>query len=377
MFGLTKSKDKAEVAVATEAHSGGVMSTLVDSIPTAPQDGEIVSGVVSAIGRAKVYIDVAPFGTGIIYGREYMNARDILRKVHPGDAIDAKVVTTDNEDGYIELSLKEARQALIWADAESAVKNATVLSLEVKEANKGGLIIDWQGIQGFLPASQLSAENYPRVSDGDKDKILTALNELVGQHLSLVMITADPKEHKLIFSEKGLQEKEEKEEKVNKYDVGNIVKGEVTGAVDFGVFVKLEPGLEGLVHISELDWGLVEDTKALYKVGDVVDVKVIEVKDDKISLSIKQLKENPWVTASKKYEKGQTVDGVVIKYNKHGALASIEEGVAGLVHVSEFETEEKLKAALSLGSVYKFKISLFEPNEQKMTLSYKDANEAK
>jgi small subunit ribosomal protein S1 len=380
MFGLTKSKDKAEAAETAEAESSatgtGVMSTLIDSIPAAPQDGEIVSGVVSAIGRAKVYIDVAPFGTGIIYGREYMNARDILRKVHPGDAIDAKVVTTNNEDGYIELSLKEARQALIWSDAESAVKNATVLSLEVKEANKGGLIIDWQGIQGFLPASQLSAENYPRVSDGDKDKILVALNELVGKHLSLVMITADPKEHKLIFSEKGLQEKEEKEEKVNKYDVGNVVKGEVTGAVDFGVFVKLEPGLEGLVHISELDWGLVEDTKALYKVGDVVDVKVIDVKDDKISLSIKQLRANPWVTASKKYEKGQTVDGVVIKYNKHGALASIEEGVAGLVHVSEFETEEKLKAALSLGGVYKFKISLFEPAEQKMTLSYKEANEA-
>ena len=377
MFGLTKSKDKAEAAETAEAESSatgtGVMSTLIDSIPAAPQDGEIVSGVVSAIGRAKVYIDVAPFGTGIIYGREYMNARDILRKVHPGDAIDAKVVTTNNEDGYIELSLKEARQALIWSDAESAVKNATVLSLEVKEANKGGLIIDWQGIQGFLPASQLSAENYPRVSDGDKDKILVALNELVGKHLSLVMITADPKEHKLIFSEKGLQEKEEK---VNKYDVGNVVKGEVTGAVDFGVFVKLEPGLEGLVHISELDWGLVEDTKALYKVGDVVDVKVIDVKDDKISLSIKQLRANPWVTASKKYEKGQTVDGVVIKYNKHGALASIEEGVAGLVHVSEFETEEKLKAALSLGGVYKFKISLFEPAEQKMTLSYKEANEA-
>jgi small subunit ribosomal protein S1 len=188
------------------------------------------------------------------------------------------------------------------------------------------------------------------------------------------MITADPKEHKLIFSEKGLEEKQEKEEKVNKYEVGNVVEGEVTGAVDFGVFVKLEPGLEGLVHISELDWGLVEDTKALYKVGDKVNVKVIEVKDDKISLSIKQLRENPWVEAGRKYSKDQTVDAVVIKYNKHGALASIEEGVAGLVHVSEFESEEELKNTLSLGNVYKFKITLFEPNEQKMTLSYKEAH---
>ena len=356
--------------------TNGVMQQFLADAPEPLVEGQIVEGVVSAVGRARVYIDVAPFGTGLIFGREYMNARDILRKVSPGDTIASKVVMTENEDGYIELSLKEARQALIWADAEEAVKKGTVMSLEVKEANKGGLIIDWQGIHGFLPASQLSAENYPRVTDGDKDKILTALNELIGKHLSVVMITADQKEHKLIFSEKSLQEKEEKGEKVNKYEVGSVVTGEVTGAVDFGVFVKLEPGLEGLVHISEIDWGLVEDTKTLFKVGDPVAVKIIEVKDDKISLSIKQLKENPWVTASKKYKKDDVVDAVVIKYNKHGALASIEEGVAGLVHVSEFETEEKLKAALSLGSVYKFKITLFEPNDQKMTLSIKEVDAA-
>jgi small subunit ribosomal protein S1 len=352
----------------------GVMHSLINNVPNTPKEGQLIEGVVSAIGRARVYVDLPPFGTGLIFGREYMNARDVLRKVSIGDTIAAKVVTPENSDGYIELSLKEARQALIWADAEEAVKRGTVMSLEVKEANKGGLIIDWQGIQGFLPASQLSTDNYPRVSDGDKDKILSALNSLIGKHLSVVMITADQKEHKLIFSEKGLQEKEEKEEKVGKYEVGDVLTGEVTGAVDFGIFVKVEQGLEGLVHISELDWGLVEDTRSLYKVGDKVKVKVIEVKDDKISLSIKQLKENPWSEASRKYKKDQIVDAVVIKYNKYGALASIEEGVAGLVHVSEFENEVALKSALSLGGVYKFKISLFEPNEQRMTLSFKEAN---
>lgn len=350
------------------------MQTYVTDSPAPPQNGEIVEGTVSAIGRARVYIDLHPFGAGIIYGREYMNARDILRKVSVGDAIAAKVVDSSNEDGYIELSLKEARQALIWADAEAGAKNQNVLSLEVKEANKGGLIIEWQGIQGFLPASQLSAENYPRVADGDKDKILTALNDLVGKHLSVVIITADQKEGKLIFSEKGPQEKEAKEEKVNKYEVGDVLNGEVTGAVDFGVFVKIEDGLEGLVHISELDWGLVEDTRALFKVGDKVKVKVIEVKDDKISLSIKQLRDNPWMAASKKYHKDEVVNGVVIKYNKHGALASIEEGVAGLVHISEFENEGDLKTKLPLGSVHQFKITLFEPTEQRMTLGYKEAN---
>jgi len=284
-----------------------VMATYVADAPLPPQVGDIVEGTVSAIGRARVYINIPPFGTGLLFGREYMNARDILRKVSVGDTIAAKVVDTSNEDGYIELSLKEARQALIWSDAEAAVKHQNVMSLEVKEANKGGLILEWQGIQGFLPASQLSAEHYPRVADGDKDKILLELQNLVGTHLSVVIITADQKEAKLIFSEKGPQEKEAKEEKVNKYEVGAVLDGEVTGAVDFGIFVKIEDGLEGLVHISELDWGLVEDTRALYKVGDKVQVKVIEVKDDKISLSIKQLRENPWVSAANKYKTTSTV----------------------------------------------------------------------
>jgi small subunit ribosomal protein S1 len=353
------------------------MAGILNDSPLPPREGEIVEGTVSAIGRARVFVELHPFGSGIIYGREYMNARDILRKVSVGDAIAAKVVDTDNPDGYIELSLKEARQALIWSEAEMAQKEQRILSLEVKEANKGGLILEWQGIQGFLPASQLSAENYPRVADGDKDKILSELQTLVGKFLSVIIITADQKETKLIFSEKGPQEKEEKEEKVSRYEVGDVLAGEVTGAVDFGIFVKIEDGLEGLVHISELDWGLVEDTRALYKVGDKVRVKVIEVKDDKISLSIKQLKPNPWQTAGEKYKKDQVVAGVVIKYNKHGALASIEEGVAGLVHISEFENEEDLRSKLSLGNVYNFKITLFEPKDQRMTLSYKEANATK
>jgi small subunit ribosomal protein S1 len=352
----------------------GVMQKFINESPEPPKVGDIVEGTVSAVGRARVYVELHPFGTGLIYGREYMNARDILRKVSVGDTIGAKVVDAGNEDGYIELSLKEARQALIWSDAEAAVAAGKVFSLEVKEANKGGLILEWQGIQGFLPASQLSADNYPRVADGDKDKILSELQSLVGKFLSVAVITADQKENKLIFSEKSSGEKEKKEQKVSRYEVGDVLDGEVTGAVDFGIFVKVEDGLEGLVHISELDWGLVDNPRALYKVGDKVKVKVIEVKDDKISLSIKQLKENPWTTAGKKYQKDQTVEGVVIKFNKHGALASIEEGVAGLVHISEFESEQKLKEALSLGGVYKFKITLFEPTSQRMTLSYKEAN---
>ena len=368
--GTAPSTEVADLADAKTTHR---LHDLLNSIPSLPQIGEVIEGRVSAIGRARVYIDLPPFGTGLIYGREFMNARDILRKVRVGDTIAAKVVDTSHEDGYLELSLREARQALIWSDAEEAVKLKKIMSLEVKEANKGGLIMDWQGIVGFLPASQLSVEHYPRVEDGDKDKILTALNDLIGQFLNVIIIAADQKEGKLIFSEKELQEQEDKEIKVKRYEVGDVLGGEITGTVDFGVFVKLEEGLEGLVHISELDWGLVEDTRNLFKIGDKIKVKVIEVKDDKISLSIKQLLDNPWVAAAKKYKKGQVIDGVVIKYNKHGALASVEEGVAGLVHISEFESEEMLRNTLSLGGTYKFTITLFEPDEQRMTLQYKQA----
>lgn len=354
----------------TKVKKETLMSRLLAESQTPPTVGDIVEGNVIGIERSAVYIDLGAIGTGIIFGREFINARDIVRKINIGDNISAKVVDTNNKDGYTELSLKEAKQAIIWNDAESAITNKTVLEIPVQEANKGGLILTWQGIQGFLPASQLKADHYPRVTDGDKDRILEELKKLVGQKLSVIIITALPKEGKLIFSEKSPESSKEKEKMITKYKVGAEVEGEVTGIVDFGIFVKIEEGLEGLVHISEIDWALVEDTKALFKIGQKVKVKIIEVKDDKISLSIKALKENPWKEAEKKYKKGDVVEAVVIKFNKHGALASIEEGVAGLVHISEFGTEAKLREKLELGKRYTFKIVLFEAKNQKMGLSF-------
>lgn len=349
------------------------MVDLLAETPAAPSMGGLVEGPVVDIDRGRIYIDLYPYGTGIIYGREYLSARDILKNVNPGDTVAAKVVSNENTDGYIEVSLREARQALVWGEAEHALKNKTPLELPVKDANKGGLIVEWQGIQGFLPASQLSTENYPRVPDGDKDKIFAELKQLVDKKLTLHVITADAKEQKLIFSEKG-GEVAEKAEMVAQYNVGDAHDGEVTGATDFGVFVKLEDGLEGLVHISEMDWALVEDPKSRYKVGEKVRVQVIEVKDGKVSLSIKALVEDPWKKASKQYKKGDKVQAAIIKYNKHGALASIEEGVAGLVHVSEFGGSETLREKLSLGGVYPFVITLFDADDHKMTLSYTEAN---
>lgn len=349
------------------------LNYLIEETPAPPKVGDTVEGPVVAIQSGKVYIDIPPFGTGIIYGREYLAARDILKKVALGDTISAKVVEAENKDGYIELSLKEARQAMIWSDAERAIAGGSVFELAVKDANKGGLIIGWQGINGFLPASQLSSEHYPRVANGEKQLILDELKKLVGQMLSVRIITADPREGKLIFSERDIADEKGGASSADQYTIGDILEGEVTGIVDFGIFVKVEGGLEGLVHISEIDWGLVEDPRTFAKVGDKIRVKVIDVKEGKISLSIKQLREDPWKAAANKYNKDDIVDAAIIKYNKYGALASIEEGVAGLVHVSEFENETALRNELGLGKVFKFRITLFDPEEHKMTLSWAKA----
>ncbi len=368
---VTRDEDDEEETVEKAPKKDSKMTKMMADTVTPPSVDDLIEGTVIAIDKGSVYIDLPPFGTGIIYGREYLNARDIIRKVNIGDTVAGKVIALDNKEGYIEISLKEARQAIIWSEAEDAIRDKKNFDLAVTDANKGGLILAWQGIQGFLPASQLKPEHYPRIADGDKDKILEELKKLVGTRITVAIIAAIPKEGKLIFSEKS-QEQKDKGEMVDKYTLGDELAGEITGIVDFGVFVKIEEGLEGLVHISEIDWALVENPRALYKVGDKVKVKIIDIKDGKVSLSIKALKENPWVSASKKYKKDDLVNGVVIKFNKHGALASIEEGVAGLVHISEFGSEEKLREKLELGRTYDFKITLFDPKEQKMALSYVD-----
>lgn len=353
------------------------------------KDGDTIEGPVLAITKNAVYVDLGNNGTGRIYGIEYIHAKDLIKRINIGDLISAKVLMALDKDGYIDLSLQEARFALIWTEAEQALKEKRNMSLVVKDANKGGLILEWNNLNGFLPSSQLKGENYPKVTDGNKDQILSELKKLIGERVSVNIIAVIPKEGKLIFSEASddlaKAAKGEKNEKVKEatknnktlakiisnYNLGDKLDGVVTGIVDFGIFVKIDNEVEGLIHKSEIDWGLVENTKDYAKIGDNVKVEVIEIKDGKISLSMKKLKPNPWLNASKKYKKGDAVDGVVIRFNKHGALVSVEEGVAGLIHISDFENEAKMKEALSLGKVYKFEINLFDGKDEKMTLTLK------
>lgn len=336
---------------------------------SAPKAGDLLDGkVLSKLGQ-KVFVDLGSFGTGVIYGREFINARDLIKKLHPGDAISAKVIELENEDGYVELSLREARTDIVWQEAAELLASHKPIDLKVSGANKGGLVIEWKGVQGFLPTSQLRANHYPRVDGGDKEKILNELKNLVGKDLTVTVITASPKEEKLIFSEKHT-ESEELKGLVSKYKVGDVIEGPVTGVVDFGIFIKLEEGLEGLAHISELDWSLVESPAALFSAGDTVKAKVIGVEGGRVSLSVKALTPDPWTEVKDKFKKGDIIEAEVLRFNPYGALVCVAKGVCGLVHISEFKSEDDMKGKLALGKKLPFQIMMFEPADHKLTFSF-------
>lgn len=334
-----------------------------------PKADDLVQAKFLERSGAKVFFDLGSYGCGVVYGREYISARDIIKNLKPGEVLPAKIVELENEDGYVELSLREAGRDLVWFEAEELMKKKEVLELEVLEANKGGLVLEWKKIKGFLPASQLKTSHYPRVEGGDREKIFQELKKLEGQKLGVTIITFDPKEDKIIFSEKGAETAELKE-LTAKYAAGQIIEGEITGVVDFGIFIKLEEGLEGLCHLSELDWSLVQNPHELFKVGERLQAKIIGIEAGRVSLSVKALKPDPWMAAADKYHKSDIVEGKVLRFNKYGALIAIAEGVSGLSHISEFGSIEKMKEKLEVGKTYPFQITLFEPKDRRMTLSY-------
>lgn len=341
--------------------------------------GENVEGVVVATAPSQVFIDLSPFGTGIIYGQEFIATKDILRKTKIGDVVSAKIIEVETEDGYIDLSLREARKAQLWKDAEMGMKNDVVYEVVVKKVNRGGLLVDWNGIKGFLPASHLTEDHYPKVMNGGKDAIINELKKLVDQKISVRIITVEPDEYRLIFSEtkdstskikSGVCEsKGEEEITVSKRKIGDVCTGIVTGIVNFGVFVKLDAKTEGLIHISEIDWGLVDNPNSFFKMGDSVTVKITEIKNDKYSCSVKALKENPWKSMSNRYKIDDIVPGVVIQYHKHGVFISIEAGICGLVHISNFKDDENMRSSMQIGKSYNLKITSLEPEERKIIFS--------
>lgn len=349
-----------------------LMDTLFKSAGTltTPKVGELVTGTVLSRRGPYVYVDLGPYGTGIVYGREFYNARDVIKTLKTGDAITAKVIEVENEEGYTELSLREAGKDRMWQEAEAFMKNKTPIPLFVISANKGGLVMNWQGVSGFLPVSQLTAKHYPRVEGGDKGKILTELQKFVSKTLDVIILDVDPKENKLIFSEKNV-ESDELKEVLSKYQMGDVIEGEVTGVVDFGIFIKIEEGLEGLAHISELDWGLVENPSDLFTVGERVKAKIINMEGGKVSLSVKALKPDPWKDFAGMFKKGDIIKGRVRKIDRFGVFVEVEEYLlSGLAHVSEFGSEKEMREHMGLDKIYHFQILNLNPDERKLSLSY-------
>lgn len=367
-----------------------IMQNLAVKIPKVfdlPKVGEVIEGRVMKRNARNLYIDLGIWGIGVVYGIEFMNAQDIIKGLKIGDSVFSKIVEVQNDDGFRELSLAEAGKQKSWDLIRELKKTNHSITTKILSVNRGGLMIEICGITGFLPVSQLASEHYPRVEGGDKNRILEELQKFIGDDFDVRVLDFDVKENKLIVSEKAAEE-EHLKKTIAHYKVGDIVKGSVSGIVDWGVFIKWpsfapqsgatddkplsEEMLEGLVHISELDWQLVENPADLVKVGDELSVQIIDIVGDRISLSLKRLKIDPWKTISSLLEKGMIIEGMVKKFNTFGVFVEIncssDECLQGLCHISEFGSEDKMKASLEVGKKYQFKILAFVPEEHRMNL---------
>ncbi|TSC75360.1 MAG: hypothetical protein G01um101430_455 [Parcubacteria group bacterium Gr01-1014_30] len=333
-----------------------------------PKAGDIVEGKVIAKERGAVFLDLGPWGSGIIYGRELKEAKDTLRNLKVSDKLLAKIVELKNEQGYIELSPNQAGKELTWEQLRQKKEKGDVIQVKITGANKGGLLAEVSGIPAFLPVSQLAAANYPKVKDADSGKILKELQKFLGKELQVQVLDLAPKAGKLILSEKS-KESGKIRELLKKYEVGQIVEGKITGIVEFGAFIKFgDDGLEGLIHISELDWKIIEDPLQIVKVGQKVKAKIIGISDDKVFLSLKALKKDPWEGIEDVYKKGDKVAGKVTKLNPFGAFVQIADEIQGLCHISEFGSQTLMEEKLKVDKIYNFEILEMRPAEHKMSL---------
>lgn len=336
------------------------------------KQGDLIEGKLLAKSSRALTIDLGKYGTGIVYRAEMQNAKEMVKSLAIGDALTAKVLVIDNEDNLIELSLTEADKQKSWSIVSELKEKDEVLEVKITGYNKGGLTALLSDLQAFLPVSQLLPEHYPKVSDDNKAKIAEELQKLVGQTLKVKIIDANSRNNKLIVSEKEAAAISSKE-LVKNYTVGQIIEGIVSGVADFGVFVKFtdNPAVEGLVHISELAHKLVENPKEIVKVDDVVKVKIIDIKDGRIALSLKSLQADPWENAASKYKEGAETQGKVYSFHPFGATINLDNEIQGQIHVSAFGSVEEMKKQLVLGKEYSFVIESVKIPEKRITLKLK------
>jgi small subunit ribosomal protein S1 len=350
------------------------MEQLLAEAPVASMAaGDVVEGTVIAAEKHEVWLDLGPRGTGLVVGREIEHSQDIK----PGDEISASVLDPEDDRGYAILSLRKVAKEKGWESLEERFNKGEVFTVQAFDANKGGLLIEVDGIRGFLPVSQLSAENYPRVSGADKDEILHRLNGLVNKPLEVRVLDLNRRDNKLILSEKAAK-REDTESKVSKMKVGDLVEGIATGVVDFGIFVNVN-GVEGLVHISEIAWDRVDNPASYVKVGDKVQAKIISIDRDKLSLSMKQLTPDPWIKDAAKYKVGDAVEGKITRITPFGAFVQVTPAIEALVHISELSDThvDDPSTLVKLGETKKFRIIAIDPEAHKLSLSLKSRKAGK
>jgi small subunit ribosomal protein S1 len=337
-----------------------------------PKEGDLVTGAIISLSKNEIYLDLDGITTGIIRGREIYDESDETSNLKIGDTVTATVIGLDNENGYMELSLREAGHKKAWDNLETIYKEGSIVDSKVIDANKGGLMIKIGNVVGFLPVSQLTIEHYPRIEGGDKNKILGHLKSFVNQYLKTKVLDLNEKEEKLIVSEKAAWDDKQKKV-ISKFTVGDKIEGKVTGVVDFGAFVEFGDGLEGLVHISELAWQRIDNPRDIIKVGDNVKAEIIDIENTKISLSIKKLQRDPWVEVAAKYQIGQKVKGKVLKVNPFGAFIELDDDIHGLVHISELSNKKvsNPEDLVAVGKDYEFTILTIEPKHHRLGLSLK------
>ncbi|MGD0284012.1 MAG: S1 RNA-binding domain-containing protein [Candidatus Saccharimonadales bacterium] len=330
--------------------------------------GDVVSGVITSVKKHELWVDLGPNGIGVVLRREIGYGQEL--KV--GESITVSVVDPELEDGYALLSMKRAVKDRGWDELQRVHDEQEIIDVVPYDANRGGLLIELEGIRGFLPVSQLAAGHYPRVSGADKDEILQKLHALVNKSLRVRILDSSRKDNKLIFSEKEAV-RDDMQARLSNLKVGDTVEGVITGVIDFGAFVNVD-GIEGLIHISEISWERVEDPRNYLKLGETVKAKIIAIDKDRLSLSLKQMTEDPWLKEVKSFKKDEVVEGKITRITPFGAFVQLSPSVEALVHVSEMSDSEAVdpEKIFQLNEKKKFKILGIDTETRKIALSLKD-----
>ena len=331
--------------------------------------GEVVEGTVTAVKKNEVWIDLGARGVGVVMRREIGYGQEL----EPDQQVTVSVIDPELDEGYALLSMKRAVKDRGWDELQRVHEANEIVEVMPYDANRGGLLIEMEGIRGFLPVSQLAAGHYPRVSGADKDEILQKLYALTNKPLRVRVLDVSRKDNKLIFSEKEAV-KDDMQARFSELKVGDTIEGVVTGVIDFGAFVNVD-GIEGLIHISEISWERVDNPRNYVKVGETVKAKIIAIDKDRLSLSLKQMSEDPWLEQVKAFKKGDIVEGKVTRITPFGAFVQISSSVEALVHVSEMSDDETVdpEKLFQLNEKKQFKVLDIDTESRKIALSLKEA----